>query len=164
MAGTRRRFSKKRTRTRKRCKKGSLRNTKTRRCRKKCSSGKSRKKGRKYCTKKRVSKRSSKRRTRRKFGSNKCKHKNCSYKCKHKNCKCKKRSFGKRRFSKRRFGNMYGPGYNAQTSYPNASAPYFGSEQPFVNASNWWYPVGNVKVQSPMMLSKTPGYGYQYKK
>jgi hypothetical protein len=47
----------------------------------------------------------------------------------------------------------YGPGYKASTSFQNAvSAPYFGYQEPFMNASEWWYPVADSKYQSPGML------------
>ncbi len=62
------------------------------------------------------------------------------------------RGFGPRRFS-RRFGSQYGPGYTSQTSFENAvAAPYFGAQEPFLNASSWWYPVADNQYQSPGML------------
>jgi hypothetical protein len=54
----------------------------------------------------------------------------------------------------RRFGMVAGPGYEGQTSYTNALAPYFGTSEPFVNASNWWYPYTGGAMQSPGMLIK----------
>ena len=57
----------------------------------------------------------------------------------------------------RGFGMVKGPGFNAQTSYKNAYAPYFGSFEPYVNASNWWYPYSGNKIQSPQMLLKSAG-------
>jgi hypothetical protein len=56
----------------------------------------------------------------------------------------------------RRFGLVAGPGFRGQTSYSNAYAPYFGSWEPFVNASNWWYPYAGSAAQSPQMLAKGP--------
>ena len=47
----------------------------------------------------------------------------------------------------------YGPGYdaNSQQSYPNMLTPYYGQSVPWVQPSNWWYPVGNGQVQAPEM-------------
>jgi len=42
-----------------------------------------------------------------------------------------------------------------QTSFQNAvDAPYFGYSEPFINASEWWYPVAGGRYQSPDMLTK----------
>jgi hypothetical protein len=63
---------------------------------------------------------------------------------------------GSRRFSRnlrRRFGMKptMGPGFpNNNGTFPNAkAAPYFGSMEPFQNASEWWYPVAKGAYQSP---------------
>ena len=56
--------------------------------------------------------------------------------------------------------NVYGPGYKGQTSFVNAlSAPYFGYQEPFINASEWWYPVAGGAYQSPNMLYDVPSAG-----
>lgn len=48
---------------------------------------------------------------------------------------------------------QYGPGFVGNTSFENAvAAPYFGYQEPFVNASEFWYPVANGQYQSPKML------------
>lgn len=69
----------------------------------------------------------------------------------------------KRKFSRRRFGSK-GPGYKGATSFQNGYVNYFGSQEPFVNASEWWYPdpgskggmIGSAKTnyQSPNMIYK----------
>ena len=64
---------------------------------------------------------------------------------------------GRKRRS-RRFGIVAGPGFNAQTSYSNAYAPYFGASEPFVNPSEWFLPVTNGQIQSPQMLYKNSGF------
>ncbi len=67
----------------------------------------------------------------------------------------KRRHSHKKRTLKRKshFGQTFGPGFQAQTSFPSAvAAPYFGYEEPFINASEWWYPVGDGAYQSPAML------------
>jgi hypothetical protein len=66
----------------------------------------------------------------------------------------------RRRRGSRRFGIVAGPGYKGQTSYSNAFAPYFGAGEPFVNASNWWYPYAGGVAQSPQMLMKSGGRMY----
>lgn len=53
----------------------------------------------------------------------------------------------------RKFGSA-GPGYEGQTSYSNASAPYFGTSSPYLAASEWWAPVIGNKPQYPEMLMK----------
>ncbi len=63
----------------------------------------------------------------------------------------------RRRISRRRFGMVAGPGYKGQTSYSNAFAPYFGAAEPFVSASQWWYPYAGGVAQSPQMLMKSAG-------
>jgi hypothetical protein len=56
--------------------------------------------------------------------------------------------------------NLFGIGYEGQTSFPNAkAAPYFGYEEPFINASEWWYPVSNDMYQSPQMLKDFSSFG-----
>ncbi len=57
----------------------------------------------------------------------------------------------------RRFGIVSGPGFKGQTSYTNAYSPYFGSYEPFISSSQWWYPYTGGVAQSPQMLVKTPG-------
>lgn len=64
----------------------------------------------------------------------------------------KKRSHMKNCKKHRKFS--FGPGYKAQTTYQNHSVPYFGSKEPWVNASGWWYPNVGGKVQSPQMIIK----------
>ena len=71
-----------------------------------------------------------------------------------------KRRSGRKSRRGRRFGEVMGPGYAGQTSFPNVYAPYFGASEPFVNASNWWYPRPNGVAQSPQMLMKSPLPGY----
>jgi hypothetical protein len=63
------------------------------------------------------------------------------------------------RMTGRAFGSA-GPGFEAQTSYSNAFAPYFGASEPFVNASNWWYPYAGSAAQSPQMLMGSPLKNY----
>lgn len=73
--------------------------------------------------------------------------------------KSKRRSYGRRR----RFGSK-GPGYKGPTSFDNGYVNYFGAPEPFVNASEWWYPnppskgelIGGAptKYQSPNMIYK----------
>ena len=65
-----------------------------------------------------------------------------------------RKSRRKSRKMSRKFGMVKGPGFAGQTSYSNAYAPYFGSAENFVNASNWWYPVTGGQMQSPNMLMK----------
>lgn len=72
----------------------------------------------------------------------------------------KRRRSRSRRRRSRRFGIVAGPGYAGQTSYSNAYAPYFGASEPFVNASDWWYPQANGQIQSPMMLMTKPLAGF----
>jgi hypothetical protein len=56
--------------------------------------------------------------------------------------------------------NLFGLGYEAQTSFPNAkAAPYFGYEEPFINASEFWYPVSDGAYQSPQMLKNFSSFG-----
>jgi hypothetical protein len=55
------------------------------------------------------------------------------------------------------FGIVAGPGFKGQTSYSNAFAPYFGGREPFVTASEWWYPYAGGVAQSPQMLMKSAG-------
>ena len=57
----------------------------------------------------------------------------------------------------RRFGIVAGPGFKGQTSYSNAYAPYFGSREPFVAASEWWAPLAGGIPQYPQMLYKNAG-------
>jgi hypothetical protein len=59
----------------------------------------------------------------------------------------------------RHFGNVDGPGYLGQTSYPNGYVPYFGSSEPFVNPSEWWTPYTN-RVAQLQMVMKEPMSGY----
>lgn len=55
------------------------------------------------------------------------------------------------RSTKRRV--LRGHSFGAQTSFPNAlAAPYFGYQEPFIQASEWWYPVADGAYQSPQML------------
>jgi hypothetical protein len=58
----------------------------------------------------------------------------------------------------RKFGSkQMGPGYPGTGAFPNAEgAPYFGSNEAFNNASEWWYPVAGSQYQSPQMLVKLP--------
>ncbi len=64
----------------------------------------------------------------------------------------KRRHSHKKRHSKK-LKSHFGPGFQAQTSFPNAvAAPYYGYQEPFINASEWWYPVGDGAYQSPAML------------
>jgi hypothetical protein len=60
------------------------------------------------------------------------------------------RGFGRRR----RFGSSeYGPGYMGQTSFENAvAAPYFGSQENFINPPEFFLPVADNQYQSPQML------------
>lgn len=67
----------------------------------------------------------------------------------------RRRGRGRRR--SRRFGIVAGPGYKGQTSYSNAYAPYFGSREPFVAASEWWAPLAGGIPQYPQMLYKNAG-------
>lgn len=64
-----------------------------------------------------------------------------------------------------------GPGYPGPTSFQNGYAPYFGGKEPFINASEWYYPnpsgVPNLApnnkptyYQSPQMISMYEGNGY----
>ena len=64
------------------------------------------------------------------------------------------RRLGSRRLRSRRFGSAeYGPGFLGQTSFENAvAAPYFGSQENFVNPSEWFLPVADNQYQSPQML------------
>lgn len=64
----------------------------------------------------------------------------------------RRRSLHRRR--NRRFGILAGPGFKGQTSYSNPYAPYFGSQEPFVAASEWWAPVTGGVAQYPQMLMK----------
>ncbi len=51
-------------------------------------------------------------------------------------------------------------GYKGQTSFPGAvSAPYFGYQEPFQLASEWWYPVADGAYQSPDMLKNFSSFG-----
>ena len=64
-----------------------------------------------------------------------------------------------------------GPGFGGSTSFKNGYAPYFGSQEPFVNASEFWYPNtsdGAMKLspsnqptnyQSPGMLRSYAKFG-----
>jgi len=64
-----------------------------------------------------------------------------------------------------------GPGFAGPTSFQNGYAPYFGGQEPFVNASEFWYPnpsAGALKLvpdnqptnyQSPMMLRPYAKFG-----
>ena len=65
----------------------------------------------------------------------------------------RRRSRRNRRF----FGIVAGPGFKGQTSYSNAYAPYFGSREPFVTASEWWAPKAGGVPQYPQMLYKNGG-------
>lgn len=80
-----------------------------------------------------------------------------------KKSKGKKRSFGKKGKPKSKGAKRsnylmrtfnFGPGYRAQTSFPNATAPYFGKREPFNVASEWWFPRAGGKMQYPHMLVK----------
>ncbi len=53
---------------------------------------------------------------------------------------------------KRSLKRSFGPGFSGQTSYPNVYAPYFQSQSPFVNPSEYYLPQTNGKIQSPGML------------
>ena len=73
-----------------------------------------------------------------------------------------------RRVSRHRFG-VSGPGYKGATSFQNGYANYFGASEPFVNASEWFYPNPGTKggmigskptnYQSPKMLSMYNKFG-----
>lgn len=55
----------------------------------------------------------------------------------------------------KRLQNKYKPLF--RFGFPNAvAAPYFGSELPFQNAPEFWYPVTNGAYQSPDMLETLP--------
>lgn len=67
-----------------------------------------------------------------------------------------KRTSAKKHMKKRsRFGQaaQYGPGYlqtSAPGHYPTVGAAYYGNMEPFINAPNWWYPIGpDNQYQSP---------------
>lgn len=83
-------------------------------------------------------------------------------KVKRKSRRKSKRSRRSRR-SRRSFGlAAKGPGYRGATSFQNGYAPYFGAPEPFINASEWFYPnpgskgqmIGTAKTdyQSPNMI------------
>lgn len=76
---------------------------------------------------------------------------------KQKSVKNRKLSRGKKLKKRRsvKFGIVAGPGYKGLTSYNNAYAPYFGSSQPFIVASEWWAPVTGGVAQYPQMLMKS---------
>jgi hypothetical protein len=57
----------------------------------------------------------------------------------------------------RKFGIVAGPGFKGQTSYSNAYAPYYGSREPFIAASQWWAPITGGVPQYPQMLYKNAG-------
>jgi hypothetical protein len=65
-----------------------------------------------------------------------------------------RKSFGACKSKRKRGFGLGAEGYNAQTQYPTVSANYFGSNEPFINASPWWYPVTGGQIQSPQMLVK----------
>ena len=101
-----------------------------------------------------VSKRKTKRRSVKKsFGRRHRKLRSAKNSLKLNRRKLRKRKSRKSRKS-RRFGMAAGPGYAGQTSYSNAYAPYFGTAEPYINSSNWWYPVTGGQLQSPQMLMK----------
>jgi hypothetical protein len=67
------------------------------------------------------------------------------------------------RRNRMRFGlSQAGPGYPGPTSFQNGFSPYFGSKQPFVNATEAWYAnpgstggligSGPTNYQSPNMI------------
>ena len=68
-----------------------------------------------------------------------------------------------------------GPGFAGPTSFQNGYAPYFGGQEPFVNASEFWYPNpsdGAMKLspsnqptnyQSPGMLRSYAKFGHRAK-
>ena len=72
----------------------------------------------------------------------------------------KRRSKRKSRRRSRRFGIVAGPGFQAQVSYPNAYAPFFGNSENFVNPSEFYLPQTNGNIQSPQMLMLKPRPGY----
>jgi hypothetical protein len=84
-----------------------------------------------------------------------------------------RRSFGKRKMVRRsrKFGAAKGPGFQGATSFQNGYSNYFGAPEPFVNASEWFYPnpgssggmigSGKTNYQSPNMLKM---YSYGRKK
>ena len=75
----------------------------------------------------------------------------------------RRRSKKRRSTRQRKFGSK-GPGYKGQTSFQNGYVNYFGAPEPFVNASEWFYPnpgskgglIGTKKTnyQSPNMIYK----------
>ena len=112
-------------------------------------------KKRRATKKDKVTKRSSRKRSRKSRKSRKSRRSRRSRRSKRSK---KSRRTRRRHRRSRRFGIVAGPGFKAQTSYSNAFAPYFGnSGEPFVNASNWWYPYAGGVAQSPQMLYKNAG-------
>ena len=75
-------------------------------------------------------------------------------------CGKKRRSRSKRRRRKKRrsrrrrsrFGAS-GPGYAGATSFKNGWSPYFGGKEPFIQASEWWYPNPGSQGQ---LIGKAP--------
>ena len=74
---------------------------------------------------------------------------------------------GSRRSSHRRhrfggagngMGDM-GPGFPGATSFQNGYAPYFGGREPFVNASEFWYP--NVSTGAANLVPSNQPTNYQ---
>lgn len=76
----------------------------------------------------------------------------------------RKSKYGMRsKYSRYGFGKAGGIGHEGPTSFTQkVYAPYFGSQEPFLNASEWWYPnpgskgapigKGVANYQSPGML------------
>lgn len=72
--------------------------------------------------------------------------------------KSSRKSSRRSRSRRSRFGVM-GPGYAGPTSFENGYAPYFGAQEPFVNASQWWYP--NPSANSANLVPKNQPTNYQ---
>lgn len=75
-----------------------------------------------------------------------------------------KKTASRRKYKKLRFGSdataTYGPGYKGLTSFENAvAAPFYGYDTPFINASEWFYPIADGKMQSPDMLKNFSNFG-----
>jgi hypothetical protein len=68
-----------------------------------------------------------------------------------------------------------GPGFRGATSFQNGYAPYFGGQEPFINASEFWYPNPTERAvklvpdnqptnyQSPGMLRSYAKFGRRKK-
>jgi hypothetical protein len=62
-----------------------------------------------------------------------------------------------------------GAGFAGPTSFQNGYASYFGGQEPFINASEFWYPNANppgnkpTNYQSPRMISSYAKFGRRNK-